>query len=127
MQIAVSIFVGILLAGAITVFIDGVITAPDAFPWGHGLTFFVSFISMVGLNVVSPHRIEESGATKIWFFFWTILGISMILHAMYIAAVEYPPDHNWPGVSLVVATTMIFGSGAINIFERIENERINYF
>ncbi len=113
--IIISTVTGLLYGGGWLIFIDGAIQSPDAFVWAHILPIFGIVISMFCINLISPNRVEESGPIKLWLFFWFVLDMLCIGSSVWITSVEYPadPNLNWPGVTIIFATILIFCSGIL--------------
>lgn len=119
--IVVSALTGMLVAGGWWVFVDGALTAPDTFPWFHIVPAFGIMISMTALNLVSANQLMDtsgfyegtSGPVKLWVFSWFTIGMVCIGTAIWITAVEYPTKYNWPGVTIILQTMMVFSAGTL--------------
>ncbi|MDB9801235.1 UPF0220 family protein [Flavobacteriaceae bacterium] len=121
--ILISTFTGIFICIAWWFFIDGVITEPDSFPWVHIVPIFGIMVSMFAINMVSPNRIEQaSGPTRLWLFFWFTNAITCVGISIWITTVEYPPNHNWPGVTIILHTMFMFFAGILFFIGRFSQE-----
>lgn len=116
-DVGLSIFTGLLLGGGWWAFIDGAVSAPDAFPIVHILPALVATISAVMMNLVDPNNIGNRGV-KIWLFFWFAASFGAVLGGIWITAIEYPPNDNWPGVSIVVMTVLAMMAGLVFLLSR---------
>lgn len=110
--ILVGFISGALIAGGWWLFFDGIVYAPDAFPWLHVLPPIGSMITFICLNLANYELMvsaEHGPCVRIWIFFFLVLGCVSIGVAIWITAIEYPLDiaSNWPGIAIVLQTTMI--------------------
>jgi len=104
---------GVFIILAWWVFVDGALTSSDVFSWFHIFPGFVIMFAMFAINMVSPNRIEQSGAVKLWLFLWFAIAMTCIGVAIWITSVEYPPNYNWPGVAIILQTIIIFITGVL--------------
>jgi hypothetical protein len=114
---AIGLFVGIIIQGGWWAFFDGVVYAPDAFPWFHIVPGLVAVLSLIMLNLTNIDQLKQIRAARAWAFISLTLSCMCIGAAIWITAVEYPPmiEDNWPGVSIIVQTGMIL-LGSIALF-----------
>ena len=113
--IAVSTLSGMLIAGGWWAFINGAIHSADAFPVMHlipalGATFAVLFFNFVSANQLNS---EYNTGIKMWLFLWFTVACVSIGGAIWITAAEYPPEDNWPGVSIIICTLLVFFAGIL--------------
>lgn len=124
--IIISTLTGALIAGGWWFFIDGAVHAPDAFPWFHIAPAFGIMLSMFMVNLVSPNRMERP-SVKLWLFLWFTLGMVCIGVAIWITTVEYPPQYNWPGVTIILQTILVFTAGILFFVGRIQQGKTELF
>lgn len=107
--ILVSLFSGMLLGGAWWAFLDGVVYAPDAFPWIHILPPLGATIAFVCINLATLEDLQQKTVVKIWMFVWLTVACISVGGGIWITAVEYPPDiaSNWPGVAIIVHAVLV--------------------
>ena len=107
--IIIGIISGMLIGGGWWAFFDGVVYAPDAFPWIHILPPTGSTIAFICINLVTLQQMKEIALARVWTFVFLTIGCVSIGGAMWITAVEYPPDisSNWPGVAIILQTIML--------------------
>jgi peptidoglycan biosynthesis protein MviN/MurJ (putative lipid II flippase) len=114
--VLVGIFTGAFLAGGWWAFVDGAVFGPDVgFPMVHLLPAIGITLSMVLLNFVTVNQLVEAdnAAIKVWVFFWLTLACVCIGGAVWITAREYPAGENWPGVSIIIQTVLVFFAGIL--------------
>lgn len=121
-----SFFTGALVASGWWVFVDGAVTAPDAFPWGHIGPGFATMVAILAINLVSPTRIQEA-SVKLWLFLWFTVAMVCVGVAVWITSVQYPPEYNWPGVTLILQTIFIFTGGVLFFIGRVNNSESDIF
>jgi len=124
--IVISTLTGTFIGAGWWLFFDGVITAPDAFPWVHIIPAFMIMFAMFAINTVSPNSIEESTGVKVWLFLWFTVAMTCIGIAIWITSVEYPPNYNWPGVTIILQTMFIFMAGVLFFIGRRNNSYVNF-
>lgn len=135
LNVALCIFVGILVGSAWMVFADGVLYAQaqhDAPPFqavyavpAIGITF-----AMLLLNIVSPREMrggassldsDEDGVrvamcARIWVFIMITLGFAALGGAIWVAAAVYTPEkttYTWPGGAVTVHVCLILFAGLL--------------
>ncbi len=108
--ICVSTVVGVFLALGWWAFIDGAIHAPDVFEAAHLAPPLTATMAGVLFNLVGVSHIngQNAGAVRVWLFTWFTVACTAIGGAIWIAATGYPPDDNWPGVSIVLCCVSVF-------------------
>lgn len=119
--IVTSTLTGALYASGWWVFLDGVINAPEAFPWFHIIPVLGMTISMLAINMVSLDSLDDwdhGGPLKCWLFTWLTLAMTFVMIAVWITAVEYPKGYNWPGVAIILHTVLVGISGALFLLGR---------
>ena len=104
----IGLITGLLLGGGWWAFFDGVVYAPDAFPWIHIVPPLGAMLSLITLNFTTLDQMREMNEAKVWAFATLTLGCMAVGGGIWITTVEYPPDirSNWPGVSIIVQTLL---------------------
>jgi L-asparagine transporter-like permease len=111
-DILFSLFTGILIGLGWWAFLDGTVSAPDAFPVAHLVPALLISLCVVMINAVNPNNMANN-QVKVWLFVWFTLACVSVGFAIWITAVEYPPDDNWPGVTIIIMTTLVFMAGLL--------------
>lgn len=113
--LAISLFSGVLLGGGWWAFFDGVVYAPDAFPWFHIVPPLLATVSFICLNLITFEQLKERTDAKVWMFAWMTVSCLAVGGAIWITAVEYPPTikDNWPGVAIILQTTLVLLSAVL--------------
>jgi hypothetical protein len=104
----IAVVTGAVLAGGWWAFLDGVVYSPDTLPWYHLIPPVLATVAFVCLNLVSQGQVKELRSARVWIFVWLTVACMAIGAAIWITVAEYPPDigANWPGVSIVVQTSV---------------------
>jgi len=113
--IAIGLCTGILIGLGWWAFFDGVVYAPDAFPWSHIVPALGSVLALIMLNLVTIEQLKQLPAVRVWTFISLTLGCICVGGAIWITAAEYPPAlvDNWPGVSIIVQTMLVLIAGVL--------------
>lgn len=122
--IIVSALTGAIYAGGWWVFLDGIINAPEPFPWFHIIPVFGMTVSILAINMVSPNSLDSwdhGGPLKCWLFTWFTFAMTFVGIAIWITAVEYPTGYNWPGVAIILHTVLVGISGGLYFVGRKSN------
>jgi len=114
---AIGLFIGIIIQGGWWTFFDGVVYAPDAFPWFHIVPGLAAMMSLIMLNLTNINQLKQIRAARAWAFISLTISCMCIGAGIWITAVEYPPmiEDNWPGVSIIVQTGLIL-LGSVFLF-----------
>lgn len=115
--IAIGLCTGILIGFGLWAFLDGVVYAPDAFPWTHIVPVLGALLGLIMLNLVTIDQLKQIPVARVWAFISLTIGCMCIGGSIWITAVEYPPTlvDNWPGVSIIVCTLLVL-CGSIMFF-----------
>ena len=120
--VVAAVFVGALFAGGWWAFIDGAVVAPDAFPWMHIVPALLSSVAVIMLNLVDPADDGDNQVlVRVWIFIWFTVACCAVGGAIWITTTEYPPNinDNWPGVSIIVQTILVFLAGLVLFVARL--------
>ena len=113
-------FTGVLLGLGFWIFIDGAVSSQDAFPIVHIVPAVMVLLSAVMTNAVDPNNMNNNHV-KMWLFLWFTASCVSVGIAIWITAVEYPPDENWPGVTIIIMTVLVFSAGLLFFVSRKKN------
>lgn len=109
----VGFFSGVLFTLAWILFIDGQTQSYDPFVGTYIIPPLLATMGAIFLNFVSVQGLAKNKQVKVWVFFWmTILFIS-IGGAIYILTVDYPPDDNYAGVTILLQTIVMTMAGIL--------------
>jgi hypothetical protein len=108
-EIVISLISGMLIGGGWWAFFDGVVYAPDSFPWIHILPPLAATVAFVCINLATLEDLQQKTIVKVWMFVWLTVACIAVGGGIWITAVEYPADiaSNWPGVAIIVHAVLV--------------------
>jgi len=109
----VGFFSGGLFALAWILFIDGQTQSYDPFVGTYIVPPLLTTVGAIMLNFVSVNQVSKSREVKIWIFCWITVLFIAIGGAIYILTVDYPPDDNYAGITILLQTIVMTMAGLV--------------